>query len=155
MNVRGAYWHVIQTFVGSLIIILAAVVIRLTDFLEIDPLLGMAFGVVLLWASFGIIRDSVNVFLEAAPPDLDLLAVKARIDGLPGVVETHHIHAWSIASQRTLFSAHVLVDGTEEPDLLNSITTTLTHDYGVYFSTIQIESDCEGEDDAADIEFLR
>ena len=57
LNVRGAYWHIIQTFVGSLIIIVAALTIRFTGFLAIDPLLGIAFGFVLLWASWGILRE--------------------------------------------------------------------------------------------------
>jgi cobalt-zinc-cadmium efflux system protein len=53
LNVKGAYWHIIQTFIGSIIIIIAALVIRFTGFLAIDPLLGMVFGFVLLWASWG------------------------------------------------------------------------------------------------------
>ncbi|WP_240466246.1 cation diffusion facilitator family transporter, partial [Arhodomonas sp. KWT] len=61
LNVRGALWHIVQTFVGSLLIIVTAVVIRFTGFLLIDPLLGMAFGFVLLWASWGILRDSAHV----------------------------------------------------------------------------------------------
>ena len=67
LNIRGAYWHIVQTFVGSLIIIVSAVVILLTDFLEIDPLLGMAFGLVLIFASFQIIREAVLVLLETTP----------------------------------------------------------------------------------------
>src|SRR5699024_9128109 len=55
LNLKGAFWHILQTFVGSLIIIVSAVVIRLTEFLAIDPLLGMAFGLVLLWASWTIL----------------------------------------------------------------------------------------------------
>jgi cobalt-zinc-cadmium efflux system protein len=72
LNIRGAYWHIIQTFVGSLIIIVSAVVIMLTDFLEIDPLLGMAFGLVLIFASFQIIREAVLVLLETTPKGVDL-----------------------------------------------------------------------------------
>lgn len=154
LNVRGAFWHVVQTFVGSLIIIVAAVVIRLTGFLEIDPLLGMAFGLVLLWASYGIIRESVDIFLEAAPPDLDLAEVKLELDAMPGVRSAHHIHAWTIASQRTIFSAHILVEPSHPPSLLGDITSHLRHNRGVYFSTVQLETECE-DDGAEAIEFLR
>lgn len=153
LNVRGAFWHVVQTFVGSLIIIVAAVVIRLTDFLEIDPLLGMAFGLVLLWASYGIIRESVDIFLETAPPDLDLTEVKRELDAMSGVRSAHHIHAWTIASQRTIFSAHVLVQPNHPPSLLEDITDRLRH-RGVYFSTVQLETACDDEGAEA-IEFLR
>ena len=61
LNLRGAYWHILQTFVGSFLIIVSALVIRFTGFLAIDPLLGMAFGVVLLWASWGITKDALHM----------------------------------------------------------------------------------------------
>lgn len=64
--------HIIQTFVGSLLIIVTALVIRFTGFLMIDPLLGMAFGFVLLWASWGILRDAARLLMEAAPSEIDL-----------------------------------------------------------------------------------
>ena len=154
LNIRGAYWHVVQTFVGSLIIIVAAVVIRLTGFLEIDSLLGMAFGLVLLWASHGIIKSSVDIFLEAAPPEIDLHGLKQELDALPGVRSAHHMHAWTIASQRTIFSAHVLVDADHPADLLRRITDGLRDQHGVYFSTVQLELEYDDEG-AEEIEFLR
>src|SRR5699024_4227998 len=61
MNVRGALWHIIQTFVGSLLIIVTALVIKFTGFLLIDPLLGLAFGFVLVWASWSILRDATHL----------------------------------------------------------------------------------------------
>ncbi|MCI0815332.1 MAG: cation transporter [Chloroflexi bacterium] len=155
LNLKGAYWHVVQTFIGSLIIVVAALVIRFTGFLEIDPLLGMAFGVFLLWASFGIIKESIAVFLEATPRGTDLLTIKRDIEALPGVVRTHHMHAWSLASGRNIFSAHVLQSDEAGPELLDTITQMLMEKYGFYFSTVQIESSDEGEEGAEEIEFLR
>ena len=155
LNLKGAYWHVVQTFIGSLIIVVAALVIRFTGFLEIDPLLGMAFGVFLLWASFGIIKESIAVFLEATPRGTDLLTIKRDIEALPGVVRTHHMHAWSLASGRNIFSAHVLQSDEADPELLDTITQMLMEKYGFYFSTVQIESSDEGEEGAEEIEFLR
>ncbi len=146
LNIRGAYWHIIQTFVGSLIIIVAAVVIQFTDFLEIDPLLGMAFGLLLLWASFGIIKESLDLLLDRAPSDLDLLEVQAELEALPGVESAHHIHAWSVASGRTIFTAHVLTDSEPPPDLLEQATGILRENYGVWFSTLQLERDCFSEE---------
>ena len=155
LNLKGAYWHVVQTFVGSLIIVVAALVIRFTGFLEIDPILGIAFGLFLLWASFGIIKESIDIFLEAVPRGTDLLAIKRDIDQLPGVVSAHHMHAWSLASGRSIFAAHVLQSGEANPDLLDLITRLLKEKYGFYFSIVQIESSQEGEEGAEQIEFLR
>lgn len=67
LNMRGAFLHVLQTFVGSLIIVVSAVVIRLTGFVAIDPLLGMAFGVVLFWASWRIIQSALRILLQGTP----------------------------------------------------------------------------------------
>ena len=154
LNLKGAYWHIVQTFIGSLIIVVAALVIRFTGFLEIDPLLGMAFGVFLLWASFSIIKESLGIFLESTPRGTDLLDIKRDIEQLPGVVSTHHMHAWSLASGRNIFSAHVLQSDEAGPELLGTITQMLMEKYGFYFSTVQIESSDEGEG-AEEIEFLR
>ncbi len=155
LNLKGAYWHVVQTFIGSLIIVVAALVIRFTGFLEIDPLLGMAFGFFLLWASFGIIKESATVFLEATPRGTNLLDIKRDIEQLPGVVSTHHMHAWSLASGRNIFSAHVLQSDEAGPELLGTITKMLKEKYGFYFSTVQLESSDEALEGAEEIEFLR
>jgi cobalt-zinc-cadmium efflux system protein len=76
LNIRGAFWHVLQTFVGSVIIIIAVVVIELTGFLAIDPILGMVFGLVLLFASWSNVRDALVVVLEGTPEEIDLNEVR-------------------------------------------------------------------------------
>ena len=156
LNVKGAYWHIIQTFVGSLIIIVAALVIRFTDFLEIDPLLGMAFGVVLLWASWTILRDSVTILLDTVPTDLDLQHARHRIQAVDGVDNVHHMHAWALTSGRNLFSTHVLVAEDADPQaVLHEVQSMLKDDFGVYFSTIQVETEiCEAESGAEHIDFV-
>lgn len=68
LNIKGAYWHIIQTFIGSLLIILTALVIQFTGFLLIDPLLGMAFGLVLLWASWGLLKEAAHLLMEGTRP---------------------------------------------------------------------------------------
>ncbi len=157
LNIKGAYWHILQTFAGSLIIIVAALVIRFTDFLEIDPLLGMAFGVVLLWASWTILRASVTILLDTVPKDLDLDAVRTQVEAVDGVESVHHMHAWALTSGRNLFSTHVLVtDGAESQAALHQIQTLLKDHFGIYFSTIQVETEiCEAESGAEDIDFVK
>src|SRR3546814_1136841 len=80
LNMQGAFWHIVQTFVGSFIIIVSALVIRFTAFLPIDPLPGMAFGLVLFWASWSILRDSLHILLQGTPEGLDLEAAMEAID---------------------------------------------------------------------------
>lgn len=157
LNMRGAYWHILQTFVGSFLIIISALVILFTGFLAIDPLLGMAFGLVLLWASWGILRDSLHILLQGTPEDLDLEAAIAAIRKLEGVTDVHHVHAWSLTSGRNVFSSHVCVrDWKEGERVLKQVTDLLRDQFDVYFSTIQIEEYClDREEGAAEIDITR
>ena len=154
LNMRGAYWHVVQTFVGSLLIIVAAVVVALTDFVEIDSILGIAFGLVLLWAERGITRDSIRVLMETVPTDVDLPDVVAGLRRIDGVEDVHHVHAWALTTGRNLFSAHLLVaDATDPRRALAAAQSIVRDEFGFYFSTIQIENECEEDHRATAIDF--
>lgn len=152
LNMRGAFWHVLQTFVGSLIIIVSALVIRFTDFLAIDPLLGMAFGLVLFWASWTILRSSLHILLQGTPEDLDLVAVLSAIREVEGVTDIHHVHAWSLTSGRNIFSAHVCVRdlGRDGPRVQRAVQRLLKHRFNIYFSTVQIEEICLEDEEGAE-----
>ncbi len=157
LNIRGAYWHILQTFAGSVIVIVSALVIRFTDFLAIDPLLGMAFGFLLFWASWGITRDSLSILLDNVPKDLDINAAKDAIEAVPGVESVHHLHAWSLTTGKNILSAHVLVEQYPESEpILQQIQSILKDEYQIYFSTIQVESEiCPEIEQAEEIDFLR
>jgi cobalt-zinc-cadmium efflux system protein len=155
LNLKGAFWHIVQTFVGSLIIIVSAVVIRFTGFLAIDPLLGMAFGLVLFWASGSIIRSALRILLQSTPEDLDLTNAMAALQSIEGVKDVHHVHAWSITSGRNLFSAHLCVRSFADDGerVLREASKRLKQQFKIYFSTIQIEEEClSGEEGAAAID---
>lgn len=140
LNMRGAFWHVMQTFVGSLIIIVAAVVVYFTGFTLIDPILGTAFGFVLIWAGWGITRDTLNLLMETVPSDVDLEKVEAALEGLPGVKDLHHVHAWSLTSGRNLFSAHIsITEDADSIDITRAAEAVLTTTFDFYFTTLQVE----------------
>jgi len=156
LNVKGALWHIIQTFVGSLLIIVTALVIHFTGFLLIDPLLGMAFGFVLLWASWGILRDSMHLLMEGTPADVDLADITDALENLEGVEDVHHVHAWALTSGRHIFSGHLRVRDTADPaSILTAAYRTLKSDCGFFFSTLQIERQCLDESGAEDIDITR
>lgn len=153
LNMRGAYWHILQTFIGSLIIIVAALVIRFTGFMAIDPLLGMAFGLVLLWASWAIIRDASRILLQAVPRDLDLAELVAAVEELPRVRDVHHTHAWSLTEGKNVVSMHVVVDRMDGAEtLLREIQEMLRERFRIYFSTIQFETECTELVEPADLD---
>ena len=156
LNIRGAFWHVLQTFVGSVIIIIAVVVIELTGFLAIDPILGMVFGLVLLFASWSIIRDALVVLLEGTPEEIDLNEVGTTLLEIDGVTDVHHLHAWTITSAKIVFSAHLrLTDGASSDDVLTEAHRRLTETFGFYFATIQVEGHCTDLAEVDEIDVTR
>ena len=155
LNVRGAYWHILQTFVGSLIIIVAAVVIRWTGFLAIDPLLGMAFGVVLLWAGWGILREALRILMDAAPPGTDLVRVAAALAEIEGVRRAYHAHAWRLSDGRDIFTAHIEPEGATDRARLLDEAHRLLEAEGFGFSTLQVEERAEARDPAPDLDVIQ
>lgn len=155
LNMKGAFWHVMQTFVGSLLIIVAALVIMFTGFLAIDPLLGMAFGLVLLYASWGIVAEAVTILMEGSPVDIDLKGVISRLESLPDVADVHHVHAWTLTSNIHVFSAHVMIAGHgDAPAVLRQANEMLRKEFGFHLSTLQTETECLDEQQAEALDFL-
>ena len=151
LNMRGAFWHVVQTFVGSIIIIISAAVVWTTGFVAIDALLGMAFGLVLFWASWQILKDALAILLESTPEGVDLEEAVAMIRKTAGVLDVHHVHAWSLTQGRNVFSAHIRVNdlGRDGQRVLKEAHDMLRRKFGMYFSTLQVEEACLDEDDLA------
>jgi cobalt-zinc-cadmium efflux system protein len=153
LNVKGALWHIIQTFIGSLLIIVTAIVIKFTGFLLIDPILGIAFGIVLLWASWAILRDSMHLLMEGTPADIDLSEVTRALEDVDGVSNIHHVHAWALTSGRYVFSAHLRTrDDADGNAVLAAAYRMLKTEYGFFFSTLQIEQECLDESGAEAID---
>jgi cobalt-zinc-cadmium efflux system protein len=153
LNMKGAIWHVIQTFVGSIIIIIAAVVIHFTGFYQIDPILGMLFGLVLFWASWGIIREATAILLQTVPDDLNMMEMIGAVEKIDDVHDVHHAHAWALTTGKNIVSMHVRVaDLSIQKPVLEEIHHLLKEQFSVYFSTVQIEIECPEGDAAADIE---
>lgn len=155
LNVKGALWHIIQTFVGSLLIIVTALVIHFTGFLLIDPILGMGFGFVLLWASWGILRDSAHLLMEGTPADVSLRDVAEMLEEIQGVENVHHVHAWALTSGRYVFSAHLRVSGNgDSQSVLRAAHQTLKDRFGFFFVTLQVEDICLDESGGEEIDIF-
>lgn len=149
LNIRGAFWHVLQTFAGSLIIIVAALVIRYTGFLAIDPILGTAFGFVLLWASWRIMRDAMHVLMEGTPTGVDMEKISDALLKINGVVDVHHLHAWALTSNKNVISAHIRIADdhvNRSAAILEQCHQLLSDTYDFYFSTLQVETTCLDEE---------
>jgi cobalt-zinc-cadmium efflux system protein len=153
LNTKGAFWHIIQTFVGSLLIIVTALAIEFTGFLLIDPLLGMAFGFVLLWASWGLLKEAAHLLMEGTPPEVSLPEIKRTLEELHEVSDVHHIHAWALTSGKHVFSAHLRVtEQADQEEVLQTAYDMLRKDFGFFFATLQIETRCFDESGAEAID---
>ena len=142
LNMQGAFWHIMQTFVGSILIIIAALVIKFTGYTDIDPILGMAFGVVLLWASYKMIKDVLDILMQTVPKEIDIDAIKKSLQQIDGVKSIKHPHAWTLTSNKNIFSAHLQVADIQKSDtILKEATALLKEKFKFYFSTIQIETE--------------
>lgn len=156
LNTRGAIWHIVQTFVGSVLIIITALVIHFTGFLLIDPLLGMAFGFVLVWASWGILKESVHMLMEGTPEEVDLREVIGALEELEGVEDVHHIHSWALTSGKNVFSAHVqTTSGADAGAVLSAAHDMLLERFGFFFMTLQVEDRCLDEAGAEPIDIAQ
>ncbi len=141
LNMQGAFWHIMQTFVGSILIIIAALVIKLTGYTNIDPILGMAFGVVLLWASYKMIKEVLNILLQTVPKEVNLDEVTSSLLNIEGVKSIKHPHAWVLTSGKNIFSVHLQIsDILKSEKILKQATKILRDKFKFYFSTIQIEN---------------
>jgi cobalt-zinc-cadmium efflux system protein len=140
LNVRGAYLHVLGDLLGSAGAVAAALIILLTGWLPADPLISVLVGLLILIGSWRLIRESVDVLLEAVPRQIDLEAVHRSIDEIPGVDEVHDLHVWTLASGYLAVSGHCLVDDPARyKRVLETIHNRMHDDFGISHVTFQVE----------------
>ncbi|NOJ61542.1 cation diffusion facilitator family transporter [Arthrobacter sp. 260] len=136
LNLRGAYLEVLGDLLGSVAVIVAAIVIATTDFLQADALASIAIALMILPRAWSLLREVINVLLEAAPKGVDSEMIRNHILGVGGVVGVHDIHAWTITSGVPVFSAHVVVDGeTLNAEGVDQVLDRLTHCLRNHFDT--------------------
>ncbi len=141
LNVGGAYLEVLGDFLGSIAVIGAAVVIAVTGFLAADALASAVIGLAILPRTWALLRDAVDVLLEATPRNVDLGEVRRHILEAPGVADVHDLHAWTITSGMNVVSAHViLVEEAEPPAVLDHLCRCLSGVFDIEHSTFQLET---------------
>lgn len=141
LNMRGAYLEVFGDLLGSLAVVVAAVVIALTGFTRADAIASAAIGVMILPRTWSLLRDATDVLLEATPKGVDLEEVRQHILEAPGVQAVHDLHAWTITSGMNVVSAHVVMGPDGDPGaLLDHLGDCLSEDFDIDHSTFQLET---------------
>jgi cobalt-zinc-cadmium efflux system protein len=144
LNLRGAFLEVASDALGALAVIVTGIVIATTGFTRADPIASLAVGVLILPRTWRLLRETVDVLLEASPQGMDLTEVRAHMTGLPGVRDVHELHAWTITSGLPVLSAHVVVDpGVLDngrcASMLDRLQDCLRGHFDVEHSTFQLE----------------
>ena len=154
LNVRGAYLEVLGDLVGSALVIVAGITIATTGYARADALASVAIGVMILPRAWGLLRDVLDVLLEATPRGVDLDYVRDHIKSVPGVVDVHDLHAWTITSGVPVLSAHVVVDDDcitmgRSGEVLDRLGECLDGHFEVAHCTFQLEPVGHQEHEAA------
>lgn len=140
LNIHGVFLHVLGDALGSVGAILAGVIILWTGWNWVDPLTSIAIGLLVLVSSFSLVRESVDILMQATPRHLNLAEIQAAIETVPGVTQVHDLHVWTLTSGLFTLTAHVVVNGaTDHHALLDSIEQRIQQRFAIDHTTIQLE----------------
>ena len=141
LNVRGAFLHMAADALVSAGVVVAGVVILLTGWVLIDPLVSLVIVAVIGWGTWGLLKDSLKLGLAGVPANIDEGAVLARLSGLPGVAGVHHVHIWALSTTETALTAHLVMPGGHPGDaFLREAAHELEHHLAIVHATLQVET---------------
>ena len=143
LNLRAALLHVTGDVAASAGVVVAGVVILLTGWLYIDPILSLGIAALIAYGAWGIVRETVNLLMEGTPPDVDLSAVTRAITGTTQVTGVHDLHVWALSSEEVALSCHVVVGDVSLGDaehVVRDLEHRLCDSFAIGHTTIQVES---------------
>ena len=150
VNVRAAVMHMFGDAVSSVGIVIAALMIHMSGETIWDPAVSMLIGVLILWSSWGILRETVNLLLEGTPTGIDPEDVTKSVAAIGGVFGVHHLHIWALGPSRPALSCHVMVGDVPlktTAKLLDELNAMLAERYRIAHTTIQFEfANCSADD---------
>ena len=142
LNSHGAWLHLLGDTLGSVGAILAGIFMSVFGWFQMDPLVSIAIGTLIVYGSWGLIKKAVHILLEGAPPHLSFAMVEQSILETNGVHEVHDLHLWAIASGKEALSCHVVHQNSVSPHkLLNELQERLRRQFGIHHLTLQMEAE--------------
>ena len=144
LNIRGAYLHMASDALVSAGVVAAGLVIAATGWMWLDPLTSLAVSALIIAGTWGLLRDSVAMSLDAMPAGIDPDAVRRFLEARPGVTEMHDLHIWSMSTREIALTCHLVIPGGRPDDgFLRELAHDLKHQFGIGHPTVQIETDAE------------
>lgn len=142
INIRGTFLHMLGDLVGVAAILVGALVIRSTGWLQIDPVLSILISLLIVWTAWDITRESLNILLEGLPRGIELKQVVTAIQDVDGVLDVHDLHIWSLGSNSHALSCHVLIEDmppSKSDHILHRVKHVLGDRFHVHHTTVQFE----------------
>ena len=147
VNIRAASIHMLGDALGSIAIIVGAIAIRYTGWFAIDPILSILIACLIVWSAVDIIRESLNILLEGLPRGIRLSTVVDAMRQVPGVLDVHDVHVWTLGSNAHALSCHALIEDvppSESSRILAALNCVLVDRFRIHHTTIQFEHvECE------------
>lgn len=140
LNVRGAYLHMMADAAVSIGVVIAGGLILMTGWSIVDPVVSLLIVAVILIGTWGLLKDSVNLALDAAPRGVDVEAVRAAFLALPGVGAVHDLHVWGLSTTETALTAHLVHDRPDGDALLAQAQALARDAFGIGHTTLQLEA---------------
>lgn len=145
INIRSAFAHMLGDALGSVAIIFGAFGIRATGWYQIDPLLSILIGILVIYTAWDIVHESLNILLEGLPRGIKLKDVSGAMAGVEGVIGIHDLHIWSLGSSTHALSCHVLIEDvppSQSERILKCLNQVLSDRFHIYHTTVQFEHVC-------------
>jgi cobalt-zinc-cadmium efflux system protein len=141
LNVRGAFFHVLTDAIGSVGAILASIAILVSGYQIADPLISVVVAVLILWSSWILIRDAVDILLEGTPAHINIVSLREQLGSVDGVLSVHDLHVWTLTSGVLAMSCHVVAqeDKPNRTELLGRVNDVAREQFHIDHTTIQIE----------------
>ena len=140
INVKGAYFEVLSDMLGSLGVIVAAIVVMTTGWTLVDPIIGAGIGLFIVPRTWILLKQVIHILLEGTPPEVDTAALERRLMAIDGVTAVHDLHVWTITSGLDAMSCHFVVDDmAKTPTVLAAANAALRADFKLDHTTIQVE----------------
>jgi cobalt-zinc-cadmium efflux system protein len=150
LSLRSAYMHTVGDAVSALGVVVAGLIVAFTGAVLADPIVSILIGLLILWSSWGILKESVNVLLEGIPKGMNMTAVEQTITGIAGVMEVHDLHVWTVGSGIIACSCHIMVEEQSirsGQNVLRLVADELERRFKISHTTIQVEAEgCEPND---------
>lgn len=148
LNVKGAYLHMAADALVSVGVVISGIVINLTGWYVIDPVIGLLIAGIIVYSTWGLLRDSVRLSLDGVPAGMDIKEVKQLICSVPGVRSIHHLHVWAISTTETALTVHVVMEDVPGMEKIKCAVKRKLTEAGIRHVTLEMEtplSDCGPE----------